>query len=352
MKRALPIFLGLSLIVACTKTESEKPTSVIVKKESRMTSPKMNTEFSIGEEVAFQFDAGELQIDSVVVSGPDFSQKFSGGSFSWTPQTGRTGRFNFNAAVYCNGNVETHYPRLIMLSDVEPEQLTYEVINTYPHSTSAYTQGLFFLGEDLIESTGQTGESVIKKVKLESGQELINTPIGDEYFGEGSTLYNDEIYMVTWTSQVGFVFDTNLNQQRSFQYAMQGWGLTTIGDSLLMTDGSEKMYFMNPGDFSEIDHLEVYNNETAVDNLNELELIGGQVYANEWQTDNVHVIDPSSGKILKTIDFSGLLTPLEQQSADVLNGIAYHAGTNRLFVTGKNWPKIFEVKLKPKNTNL
>jgi len=172
------------------------------------------------------------------------------------------------------------------------------------------------------------------------------------FFGEGCTVYNNSIYQLTWTSKTGFVYDLDLNRKRSFQYNTPGWGLTTMGDSLVMSDGTEKLYFMTPGDFSEIDRIEVYNDKEAVDNLNELEYINGLIYANQWQTDFIHVIDPSSGRILKTIDLSGLLTDEEAQKADVLNGIAYDEKGDRLFVTGKMWPWLFEIKLQPKNTNL
>ena len=351
MLKSSPLIIGLLLLAGCTSTEADKPDEkVIIKKTTRLSIPKMNAETVIGMSIGFAIETGEIPLDSVIVSGPNFSETFLSSNFSWVPTTAKTGRFNFKVSVYCQGESETHYPRLTMLSDIEPEQLTYQIVNSYPHSTDAYTQGLFFLGDDLIESTGQKGESVIKKIALNTGKEIIQTPIANKFFGEGSTLYKDEIYMVTWTSQTGFVFDTDLNQKRTFQYGMQGWGLTTLGDSLLMTDGSEKLYFMSPEDFTEIDHLEVYNHKALVENLNELELIDGLVYANEWHTDNVHIVDPETGKVLKTVDFSGLLTESEKRKADVLNGIAYHEETARLFVTGKYWPWIFEVKLQPKNT--
>ncbi len=348
--------LGLAILVAaCNKNDSEKRDApVIVKKNTSLVSPRMNSEVTLGESLDFVFNSKEAAIDSVVLTVNGETESFSTSSFTWTPETNRTGKFSFKATVYCGEQNESHYPRLIMLSDIEPELFTYQIVNKYPHSTDAYTQGLFFLGDELIESTGQKGESVIRKVDLETGQSIKVTPIGDQYFGEGSTFYNDEIYLVTWTSLTGFVFDTDLNLKRSFPFQFQGWGLTTMGDSLVLTQGmdaqgSEKVYFINPQGFTEIGHIEVYNHEGPIDNLNELELIDGLLYANEWQTNKVHVIEPSTGKVLQTIDFAGLLTPNEASNADVLNGIAYHKEDERLFVTGKNWPWLFEVELQPKN---
>lgn len=354
-KKELWLLLLALCLAACNKTESEKAnTPVIVKKTTSIVSPKINSEVVLGKSVDFVISSKDAEIDSVIISTDKSSQTFQSPSFSWTPSTDKTGKFSFKVIVYSGDRSETHYPRVVLFSDVQPEMMTYEIINKYPHDTEAYTQGLFFLGDELIESTGMRGESVIKKVDLNTGQPIKVTPIGDQYFGEGSTLYNDEIYMVTWSSLTGFVFDTDLNLLRSFPFQFQGWGLTTMGDSLVLTqgmdaEGSEKVYFINPTGFSEIGHIEVYNHLGMVDNLNELEFINGSLYANEWQTNNVHIIEPSTGKVLKTIDFSGLLTPDEAANADVLNGIAYHQEDDRLFVTGKNWPWLFEVAIKNKN---
>lgn len=357
MKKIIPFLLGIVVLVSCGKNDSEDRTeTTVVKKSTAVSSPAMNEKVAIGQAVEFIVESSEAPIDSIVIAVEDEQMSFEGGTFTWTPPTDRTGRYNFKLTVHCGESSETHYPRLIMLSDVTPEQLTYQVVRVYPHDAEAFVQGLFFLGDDLIETTGQKGESAIKKIDLSTGEAIKTVPIGDEYFGEGSTLYNDEIYMVTWTSGTGFVFDTDLNLSRSFQFGFEGWGLTTLGDSILMTQGNgttgeEKIYFMNPSDFTEIDYLEVYTHEDKVINLNELEMVDGWIYANEWQTDHIHAIDPKTGKVMQTIDLTGLLPEEDQQGAGVLNGIAYHSGTKKLYVTGKNWPKLFQITLMPK-TNL
>ncbi|MEQ9231936.1 MAG: glutaminyl-peptide cyclotransferase [Cyclobacteriaceae bacterium] len=350
MQKITPFLVVLLFLVGCSKKESETETeSPIIKKVTSIVSPSINEVVPLGSSIDFSVLSKDAKIDSVVIESGGNRESFQSGTFSWIPSTNRTGTFKFQLKAYYGGVEEVHYPRLKMLSDITPEEFQYVVIGSYAHDETAFTQGIFFQDNLLFESTGQEGESTIRKVDLVTGDVLVSKPIGDEYFGEGCTIYNGEIYQVTWTSNIGFVYDLDLNEKRSFRYGMEGWGLTTIGDSLLMTDGSSNMYFMNPTDFTEIDRIEVYTDEGPVTDLNEIEYINGMVYANEWQTDNIHVIDPKSGRVMKTIDMAGLLTPEEKQSADVLNGIAYDEEGDRLFVTGKYWPKLFEIKLQPKN---
>jgi glutamine cyclotransferase len=351
MFRIASFLLGLVLLVGCGKQDSDKPDSPRLKKATSIASPAMNQEVTLGNDVSFTISS-ESKVDSVKVLSKGVEATYLSASFNWKPNTSRTGIFSFQVKVYCQGQEEIHYPRLKMLSDVIPEQYTYISMGAYEHDTKAYTQGLFFLGDKLIESTGERGKSTIRKVHPVTGQILQNIPLADQFFGEGCTVYKDKIYQLTWTSRQGFIYDHNLNQTGTFQYNTDGWGLTTIGDSLVMTDGSEKIYFMNPQGFSEIDHLEVYSNTGMIDNLNELEYVNGLLYANEYQTNNIHVIEPATGRVLKTIDLSGLLTDEEAREADVLNGIAYNNETDQLFVTGKWWPWLFEIKLQPKNKQL
>lgn len=314
--------------------------------------PKQNQKIQIGADVLFEIQAADWKIDSVRIQAGDVSSVFMENVFSWIPPTKKTGLYKMQLSVYYKGKEEIHYPRLTLLSDIEPAQYTYIVLGAYPHNTDDYTQGLFFLNDQMIESTGQRGKSALKKIEQPSGKTVAKIPLDDQYFGEGCTRYKNEIYQLTWEARKGFVYDLNLNEKRIFQYNTDGWGLTTMGDSLVMSDGTEKLYFMTPGSFSEIDRIEVYSHEGAVDNLNELEYVNGLIFANEYQTNFIHVIEPSSGRVLKTIDLSDLLTDKEAQKADVLNGIAYDEMRDRLFVTGKWWPWLFEIKLQPKKNSL
>lgn len=354
MRQFSILIIVLLYFSSCGTKNSDVPESPRIKnsKFAKIILPKINQLTKIGEEVAFELEAIKGSIDSVQIQAGGSSEIFIGGSFEWIPTTQKTGTCKIQITVYSNGEQEVHYPRLKLLSDIEPEQYSYVVTGVYPHNTKDYTQGLFFLDNQLIESTGQTEKSEIKKVDPISGEVLKKVPLDDQYFGEGTTLYKNEIFQLTWTRRTGFVYDLDLNKKRSFQYNTQGWGLTTMGDSLVMSDGTEKIYFMTPDAFSEIGRIEVYNDKGPVDNLNELEYINGLLYSNQYQTDLIHIIEPSTGRILKTIDLSGLLTDEESAAADVLNGIAYDQEGDRLFVTGKWWPWLFEIKLKPEKTNL
>ncbi len=224
---------------------------------------------------------------------------------------------------------------------------TYEVINEYPHDPSAFTQGLVFENGGLFEGTGLYGKSSLRRVKLETGEVLQILHLSSAYFGEGITIYKDEIVQLTWLSQIGFVYDKESFEQLSeFNYNSQGWGITHDGAYLIMSDGTATLHFLNPETFEEISTVKVHDDEGPVIRLNELEYIQGQVYANVWHTDLIAIIDPQSGQVIGWIDLTGLLKPEDSAGADVLNGIAYDVENERLFVTGKLWPKLFEIELK------
>ncbi|UZR95134.1 glutaminyl-peptide cyclotransferase [Chondrinema litorale] len=235
-----------------------------------------------------------------------------------------------------------------LFSDVVPEEYSYNIINEYPHDGNAWTQGLLIVNGELFEGTGRKGSSSLRKVNIKTGEIIQFRELDATLFGEGIVIFNDEIFQLTYQSRVGKVYDKETFQfKRDFQYATEGWGLTTNGTYLIMSDGSNILYYMDPGSFTEVKRIEVYNNKGPVDQLNELEFINGEIYANIWQTDRIVRIDPKSGKVLGEIDLSGLrekaITP---QKGDVLNGIAYDKDTDKLYVTGKWWTKLFEIKLK------
>ncbi len=225
---------------------------------------------------------------------------------------------------------------------------TYEVINTYPHDANAFTQGLVLDGDTLYEGTGLNGRSSLRRVDLASGQVLQQINLAPEYFGEGITVWEEQIIQLTWQSQHGFVYDkATFDQLAEFTYPTQGWGITHDGQRLIMSDGSATIYFWDPTTFTPVDSIDVYDLNGPVASLNELEYINGEIWANIWQTDRIARIDPVTGQVLAWVDLSGLLTPAERAQADVLNGIAYAPTQDRLFVTGKLWPKLFEIRLVP-----
>src|SRR6202163_1090371 len=226
----------------------------------------------------------------------------------------------------------------------------YTVVHTYPHDPLAFTQGLQYVDGFLYEGTGQNGQSSIRKVKLENGEVVQRRDIAAEYFGEGITVWKSELVQLTWKSGVAFVYDRQTFAPRgTFSYSGEGWGLTEDGVGLIMSDGTDSLRFLDPGTFAARRRLHVPAPGKAVRNLNELEFVKGEVFANVWMTDDVARIDPASGKVTGWIDLRGLLTGRERASADVHNGIAYDSAGDRLFVTGKWWPKLFEIRLQRKS---
>ncbi len=223
----------------------------------------------------------------------------------------------------------------------------YKVINTYPHDRNAFTEGLVYENNILYEGTGLNGRSTIHKVDLKTGNVILIQKLPDEFFGEGVTIYEDKIIQLTWQSNIGFVYDkSNFKLLKKFNYSTEGWGITHDGKRLIMSDGTSILHFLNPKTFEEIGKVEVSDSKGPVTRLNELEYVQGEIYANVWQTDYIARIDPGTGKVVGWIDLSGLLGPEDRnEPVDVLNGIAYDAENNRLFVTGKLWPKLFEIKL-------
>jgi glutamine cyclotransferase len=230
---------------------------------------------------------------------------------------------------------------------------TYEVVNVYPHDPGAWTQGLVFEDGLLYEGTGRQEHSTLRRVSLERGDVLQLYSLPPEYFGEGITIWEDRIIQLTWKSRIGFVYDKeSFRLLGTFRYPTEGWGITQDGSKLIMSDGTSTLHFWDPGSFEEIGHVQVHDDNFPVARLNELEYIGGKVYANVWQTGYIVIIDPETGKVEGWIDLTGILEPEDdQQPVDVLNGIAYDAGGSRLFVTGKWWPKLFEIELIPLKTS-
>ena len=238
-----------------------------------------------------------------------------------------------------------------LLASKAPKLFTYEVINTYPHDITAYTQGLEFDGDFLYESTGLNGKSSLRKIDYRNGDILKNKPLDKSFFGEGLTILENRIIQLTWKSQKGFVYDkTSLNIEKSFPYqeSKEGWGLCNDGNKLYKSDGSERIWQINSNNFIEENSIQVMTNKLAIKNLNELEWVDGKIFANtyQFQKDVVVIINPENGAVEGVVDFSGLKEKTNQHpKLNVFNGIAYHKKRKTFFVTGKNWDKLFEVKI-------
>jgi len=239
------------------------------------------------------------------------------------------------------------------LADSAPEIYTYKIVNTYPHDKGAYTQGLEFLNGFLYEGTGKKGSSSIRKVDLKTGKVLQQKDIDEQYFGEGITIFNNKLYQLTWQAGIGFVYDLNtFEQEKTFNYtkSREGWGLSHNGEKLIKTDGTEFIWFLNPETLVEEDYIEVYTNERKVEKLNELEFVNGLIYVNIWQQNTILMVNPATGKVEGVANLNSLKTTIEKEqtledSDEVLNGIAFDKDTNRLFVTGKHWSKLYEIEL-------
>jgi glutamine cyclotransferase len=229
-----------------------------------------------------------------------------------------------------------------------PTRYSYELVKAWPHDRTAFTQGLVFRDGSLIEGTGLHGESRLREVDLKTGRVLKEVALARDYFGEGIAVLGDRVFQVTWQNRKGFVYDVDTFQlQKEFTYEGEGWGLTTDGRALILSDGTSRLRFLDPSTFAVTRTLEVTLEGKPVGQLNELEYVRGEIFANVWQTDDIVRIDPASGQVRGVISFSGLLPPEDRRDGtDVFNGIAYDAKGDRLFVTGKRWPRLFEVRVK------
>lgn len=254
--------------------------------------------------------------------------------------------------IYSNGKKISLNKKFDIYSNIKPELMTYEIIDEFSHDEKAYTQGLEIYENFLFESTGLNGKSSLRKINFNTGEIINMINLEYEYFGEGLTVLNDKIYQLTWKNKIGFIYDLELNNIGTFNYenSKEGWGLCNDGNYIYKSDGTSKIWRLDPNTLEEVDFIDVMTDKSRIKNINELEYIDGKIYANTYQQnrDVVIVINPSNGIVENVIDFSGLRDKvLQTPDLDVMNGIAYNNG--KLFVTGKNWDKVFEVKVYSKN---
>lgn len=293
------------------------------------------------------------QIDSVQFLIDDKKVKSSQTSATLKINQYKLGKHTVTAIIFYENETTKVTETVYFLADSAPEIYTYKIVNTYPHDKGAYTQGLEFLNGFLYEGTGKKGSSSIRKVDLKTGKVLQQKDIDEQYFGEGITIFNNKLYQLTWQSGIGFVYDLNtFEQEKTFNYtkSREGWGLSHNGEKLIKTDGTEFIWFLNPETLAEEDYIEVYTNERKVEKLNELEFVNGFIYVNIWQQNTILMVNPATGKVEGVANLNSLKTTIEKEqkledSDEVLNGIAFDKDTNRLFVTGKHWGKLYEIEL-------
>ena len=263
----------------------------------------------------------------------------------------KVGENNVSVKIFSNNETISINKKFDIYSNIEPEIMTYNVISEYTHDKNAYTQGLEFYKNQLYESTGLNGKSTLRKSDYKSGEILNIVNLDYEYFGEGLTVINDKIYQLTWKNNIGIIYDLDFNKIGTFDYgkSKEGWGLCNDGSFIYKSDGTNKIWVLDPETLQEIRFIEVLTNKSRIKNINELEFIDGKIYANTYQfnRDVVIVINPLNGVVERVIDFSGIRDRVTQKvDLDVMNGIAYFDG--KMFVTGKNWDKLFEVKIVSK----
>jgi len=267
----------------------------------------------------------------------------------------KLGRHVLTAKVFFEGQTKKLNNVIHFLADQKPVLYDFQIVNTFPHDSNAFTQGFEYHKGFIYESTGGKGASSIRKTVLKTGKILQQKDLNAQYFGEGITLFNNKIYQLTWQASKGFIYDLNTFElEKSFPYgnSKEGWGLTHNGQELIKSDGTEKIWFLEPQSLQEKRFVEAYTNKRKAERLNEIEYIQGRIYANIWQKNTIIIVNPKNGAIEGIVNLNKLrkLIHLKKDSTDaVLNGIAYDSENDRLFVTGKNWNKTFEIKLIPQN---
>lgn len=347
----LLIFTSLVfLYFSCgTNSDSQKSDFTIKTEQNKR-------EFKLGESINGSIEnKNESGIDSVVIylNTEKFATKTPNWSFSIPLENQKLGNQELKAEIYHAGQKDSTSKTIKIYNDKAPTTYTYKIINSYPHSPKAYTQGLEFLNDTLYESTGQYGKSQLRKVDYKTGKSYKEINLPDEYFGEGLTIWNDKIIQLTWRSKEGLIYDLHsFEKTGTFIYtnSEEGWGLCNDGEHIYKSDGTEKIWLLDPETLAEKDYIQVTTHKSIVSKMNELEWVNGKIYANTYQKDGVAIIDPTNGAIIGLIDFRGLREKLGNTDAldkvnDVLNGIAYNPNTNQLFVTGKQWDTLFEVEI-------
>lgn len=261
----------------------------------------------------------------------------------------KLGYQNIKALVYFENDTVSTNTRIELAASKAPVLLDYDIVNTYGHDVNAFNEGYEFYNDTLLESTGQNGKSYIAKVDYKTGKTIKKVALDQNYFGEGITVVKDRIYQLTWQNKEGFIYDAKtLKKIKSFPYdkPIEGWGMTNDGTYIYHSDGTEKIWKMDPNTQKRIDFVNVYINDGKIKSVNELEWIEGKIYGNIWQKDAIAVINPKTGAVVNVLDLSKLRKLVTNPEAEVLNGIAYNKKTKTIFVTGKNWNKTFEIKIK------
>jgi glutaminyl-peptide cyclotransferase len=320
-------------------------------------SPEIGSILHANEGLEIKLDFGKEKVDSVVyfLDSTIIDRKTDTSAVKVNTSSMKLGNRLITARVYRNGKEEEVTSNFILYSGTDPEKFTYQVVQTFPHDTSSYTQGLEFHDGFFYESDGgkaDLGGSSLRKVEPSTGKVLQKVDLSGDIFAEGLTVIGDRILQLTWQNRYGFIYDKATFKQLgqfSYQTSQEGWGLVFNGKKIYKSDGSNMIWILNPDTYTEESYMEVFDKNGPVESLNELEFIDGKIYANVYETDKIVIIDPATGAVTGEIDLSGIYPPDRFEKGEVLNGIAYDAQTRRLFVTGKKWNRLFQIKVIPKS---
>ncbi len=357
IKNRLGLFwISIFLIQACGPEKEKTTTEDLLSQRAYFSIQAITKPITIGEDVQFTFEMldSSKKMDSLVYSlngelvGSSLNPGLMQQQFVCNSENKNTGTYTFKIEGFQKGNItETATQSFNLKSDIVPEFYTFEVIKTFPHDPQSFTQGLEWYEGKLWEGTGLNGKSAAMETDFQTGKAVQRIDLDNEYFGEGITIWNKQLFQITWQNRKGFVYSLpQLKKIREFSYPTDGWGLCHIGNELIMSDGSNSIYFYEPQDFKQKRKIEVWDNKNPVSSLNELEAVEGNIWANKYQTDTLVKIDPITGKVLAYADLSGILKDEDRKGEeDVLNGIAYNAEEKLYYVTGKNWPKVFAIRL-------
>lgn len=342
-----PIFIAfVALSLSSCKTELDKF------KENyslEITNPKSDWNENDTVKISL-IDAGSIGSDSIVWNqnahridgdeGNTLSRKLTDQPY---------GVLTYEATVYSDGKIARTSTSITKNNPVAPKIYGYSIINTYPHKDSTYTQGLEFYEGKLYESAGQYGESTVRITQVETGLVLKEKKLPDTVFAEGLTVLKDKVYQLTWKGRFGYIYDLDLNQTGQFKYgnSKQGWGLCNDGEFLYKSDGTDKIWKIDPETFEEIEYIQIVSNKKSFTEINELEWVNGKIYANIYKENAVMIVDPKTGALESVINLTDLKDQIPNWNKDdnVLNGIAYDKSTDRLFITGKRWNKMFEIEI-------
>jgi len=336
------ILLGITL-ASCNDTKKGENSIFTIDNTNFKTQYQPQESLQIGI-----LNPNDKAVDSIIyyVNDKKIASKKGLDKLTFELKDQKLGYQNLKALVYFGGENSEATARIELVSNVQPKLLKYKIVNTFPHDTNSFTEGLEFYKDTLYESTGQNGASYLRKYDYKTGKVYKQVDLETKYFGEGITFVNGKLFQLTWQEKTGFIYDANtLKLEKTFTYDkdIEGWGMTNDGKYIYQTDKTEKIWKMDPNTQKMIDYINVYSGESKIKAINELEWINGKIYTNVWQKDAIAVVNPNNGAVEGILDMSGLRKLINVTPDDYLNGIAYNPKTKTIFVTGKNWDKMFEI---------